>query len=454
MVSPLNDRFPAPWRLLVVMVTVLCCATASQAKIVTITEIPRGLPDGLTYGEILREIRIEGNRHTQESVILMAFKSKIGYPYTAENAKIDLLWISRLGSFTSVAFATEPVLDGIALTVTVAETSPYLPSISMALTQENGFEIGPAISSSNLFGTAARAGAYARFGGATNAGIRYMDPQLPGRHLLWGHQFQYFHRERTNKLMEFDETTDEFFYENKQATSDDMRTGFRFRYMALKSDVDGITLGADNYDHIPSLGIFIQNDSRNGVYPTDGWYLDLELAKYGIFGGDGDYWRLDLDIRRYIPLSFMGDRHSLALSSFTTLVPGELGVNVPYHQEFFIGGTNSVRGWSLGARQGRNQWLNTFEYWYRLMDQKAWKFWFIKWRMGFQVGAFGDLGTAWSDYQDLEENMIGGGGVGFRLTMPIVTMFRFDVAYGENDFSVRMFIGGGEKPIAQKQRVR
>ena len=88
------------------------------------------------------------------------------------------------------------------------------------------------------------------------------------------------------------------------------------------------------------------------------------------------------------------------------------------------------------------------------MDQKAWKVWFIKWRMGFQVGAFGDFGTAWSDYEDLESNMIGGGGLGFRLTMPVVTMFRFDVAYGEDDFSFRMFIGGGEKPIAQKNRVR
>ena len=269
-----------------------------------------------------------------------------------------------------------------------------------------------------------------------------------------GHRFEYFHRERTNKLQEFEETTDEFFYEFLQSTTDEMRTGIRFRYMALKSDRDGVTLSEDNYDHIPSLGIFVQNDSRNSVYPTEGWYLDLEVAKYGVFGGDADFWRLDLDVRRYLPAPFLGERHSLALSSFASLVPGEFGVNIPLHQEFFIGGTNSVRGWSLGSRRGQNQWINTFEYWYRLMDQKAWRVWFIKWRMGFQVGAFGDLGTAWSDFTDLENNMIGGGGVGFRLTMPIVTMFRFDVAYGEDDFSFRMFIGGGEKPIAQKNRVR
>ncbi len=91
-----------------------------------------------------------------------------------------------------MVFATEPVADGIVLITTVKETSPYMPSLSMALTQENGFEIGPSISSSNLFGTAARVSAYARFGGATNIGISYMDPQLPGMSLLFGHKFHYF----------------------------------------------------------------------------------------------------------------------------------------------------------------------------------------------------------------------------------------------------------------------
>jgi len=38
--------------------------------------------------------------------------------------------------------------------------------------------------------------------------------------------------------------------------------------------------------------------------------------------------------------------------------------------------------------------------------------------------------------------------------MPVVTMFRFDVAYGESGPSIRMFIGGGVKADAQKNRVR
>lgn len=417
-------------------------------------DIEPGFAKNPPFGEIVREVRVEGNRHTRESVIKKAMKSRIGHPYTQENAQLDMLWVARLGSFTSVVFSTEPVSDGIALIITVTEATPYIPSLSMKITQENGFEIGPALSSMNLFGTAAWASVYARFGGATNIGIRYTDPQLPGRSLVWGHTVSYFHRERSNKLIGYNETSDEFFYEFKQTTSEDMRTGFRFRYMGLSSDKPGITLSSDDHDDIPSLGVFVQHDSRNAVLPTQGWFMDAELSKYGIFGADGDYWRFDMIAQRYLPVPGLGRRHSLALSMFGTLVSGELGETVPYHQEFYVGGTNSVRGWGLGARNGKNQWLNTAEYWYTLMDQKKWRVWFIKWRMGFQLGAFGDFGTAWSEPSRLEQNMIGGYGAGFRLTLPVITVVRFDFAYGEEGGSVQFLIGGAEKATAQRQRVR
>ena len=171
------------------------------AKLVTVEDIPHSIPDGLQFGEILREVRIEGNKYTREWIIQKAIKSQIGHPYTPENAKLDVLWVMRLGAFTSVILATESVANGICLIVTVTETTPYIPSLSIGLTQENGLEIGPAVSSSNLLGTAARMSAYARFGGATNFGVRYADPLLPGRSWLYGYRFEYFHRDRLNKLL-------------------------------------------------------------------------------------------------------------------------------------------------------------------------------------------------------------------------------------------------------------
>lgn len=426
----------------------------AEADFFEIHDIKPGLPPDPPYGQVVREIRIEGNKKTREDVIRRALKTQVGYVYTEENAEKDLTWVMRLGSLTEVSFDTEPVEDGIALICKVNELTPWMPSVSLKITQENGVEIGPAFSSYNLFGTAARMNAFVRFGGATNFGVKYADPQIPTRNWLYGYKISYEHNERPNELLHFQETSDEVFVEIGQPAGDFMRAGLRFRYLGLTADRDSMTLSPDNRDQIPSLSFYVRQDSRNGIYPTDGWYLELEAGKYGIFGGDGDFWRLDVDVRRYRALSFIGPRHSVALSFFTTLMSGEVGKTIPPHQAFFVGGTNSVRGWALGSRVGQNQWLNTAEYWFRLMDRKRWKAWFIKWSMGFQIGVFGDLGTAWSDYEDLESNMIAGGGVGFRLTLPLVTLLRFDLAYGEHGESIRVAIGGAEKADAQKNRVR
>jgi hypothetical protein len=62
----------------------------AQAKLVTVTDIPNAIPEDLLWGQILREVRIEGNKYTREWVIRKALKSQIGHPYTQENARLSL----------------------------------------------------------------------------------------------------------------------------------------------------------------------------------------------------------------------------------------------------------------------------------------------------------------------------------------------------------------------------
>ena len=78
----------------------------------------------------------------------------------------------------------------------------------------------------------------------------------------------------------------------------------------------------------------------------------------------------------------------------------------------------------------------------------------MKWAMGFQVGVFGDVGTAWSTSEQFHQNWIVGGGVGLRLLFPASVMFRLDVAAGESGVGLGFFISGGEKAVAQRDRVR
>ena len=144
----------------------------------------------------------------------------------------------------------------------------------------------------------------------------------------------------------------------------------------------------------------------------------------------------------------------MALYTLLSMSTGEVGTDIPIYLDFHIGGTNSVRGWPLGSQVGKNQWLNTAEYWFRLVDDHAFRFWFIRWRMGLQLGAFADLGTAWTEKNEFGENFIGGIGGGLRLTIPVVVLQRIDVAYARDRFGVVFAVGGGEKALAQRARVR
>jgi outer membrane protein assembly factor BamA len=431
--------------------TVTVVGLTSGCSLFSIENIPSPFPESLPYGEIVREIRLEGNKHTRGWVIEMAMDSEVGEPYTEESSRNDYLWLSQLGSFQSISFSTEPADDGIVLIVAVKEVSPYIPGISFALTQENGIEIGPSISSPNFLGWAGRASAYARFGGATNFGVRYWDPWVPGKSWIAGYGLKYAHIDRRNELDNFNETTDDLYIQVRRNLSNKERLGLRFKFLSVKSDTAGITLDPDNRDNIPGIGLFMQHDSRNAAYPTNGWYADAEA---GYYFGDANYWQFWGDVRRYVPLDFIGRRHSLALYSLATFTSGEFGTDIPIYADFHIGGTNSVRGWPLGARVGQNQWLNTAEYWYNLLDAKAFRFWFIKWRMGLQLALFGDVGTAWYTGPEFGENFIAGFGGGLRLTLPVIVLLRIDVAYARDEFGLKIAIGGAEKAIAQKQRVR
>jgi len=66
------------------------------------------------------------------------------------------------------------------------------------------------------------------------------------------------------------------------------------------------------------------------------------------------------------------EKHTLALFSLTTLRIGDAGTDIPLHQDFHMGGTNSVRGWDISPdRSGKNQWINTVEYRVTLMEPKV-----------------------------------------------------------------------------------
>lgn len=403
------------------------------------------------YGRIVREIRVQGAHFTDTDIITRELASKVGQPYTKENADKDFNRLDKLDIFSSISIAPLLEDDGVVLEIKVVEIFPYLPYFSYEVTDENGFAGGPGIQSANLFGRDIFVSASARFGGATNINLLLENPWVAGNHL--GYVFEFYQRERFNDLSDFNETATEFDLRVSSYIKENGRIGGRLSFISIKSDSTGRTLSADNRDNIPTLAFFLGYDSRDlWSNPHAGWWNEFEIAHSGLPGFDGDYWTFTFDIRRYLPLV---KNHTLALFSLTSLRPGEVGDQIPLHQRFHLGGTNTIRGWNLDAGRGKNQFINTAEYRITLMEPRLLRGFGLSADIGLQFALFGDLGVAWNNSDQFDrDHFIGGYGFGIRLLTPFINMFRFDVGFGEPGESFMVHIGAFEKPVAQRFRVR
>jgi outer membrane protein assembly factor BamA len=430
------------------------CIIICASDFISVSEIPTPFNDNLIFGKTVREIRLEGNENTRDELIYKAMATKVGDVYSMDSAQLDRKWIVQLRVFTSVFFQTvEEEEDSVVLVVTMTEGNKYVPAPIVKVTDENGVSVGALFSTANVGGWAAKATVYFTVGGATNFGARLKDPWVPGRSWFFGYQFDYKHSERRNEIYDFDESSDDIFFQLTRNLTNNLRWGPQLFYLTVKSDSSDITLSESNRDYIPGLGVFLQYDGRNmPIYPTQGVWLGANVKKWGLGGVETDYWQFILDGRGYIELG--SPRHSIALYSLATLSTGEVGVDYPVYMQFNLGGANSVRGWELGSRDGMNQFINTVEYWYVLMRHKRCKAWFFKWAMGLQLGAFGDIGTAWNNNDEFHSSWIGGGGLGLRILLPTSVMFRLDLAVGQEGIGVGFFISGREKGVAQLDRVR
>jgi len=76
----------APRRSARVLIGVIASAAlASGCSLISIDPIPSPFPDSLPYGQIVQDIRVEGNRYTKTWVVEAALASQVGEPYTEAN---------------------------------------------------------------------------------------------------------------------------------------------------------------------------------------------------------------------------------------------------------------------------------------------------------------------------------------------------------------------------------
>jgi outer membrane protein insertion porin family len=402
-------------------------------------------------GKTITDIQISGAKYTKEFVIIRELESTVGTAYSVQTAQQDIARLEHLGIFSEIKIVPSNTVDGVALDIIVTEIFPFFPSPAFRITDEDGILVGVAVNYVNAFGKAVSGGVNVLFGSATNAGFNFKDPWLFGNRL--GYEVRFIHRDRNNEIFKFKEKANEFFVLFSSYIKHHGRAGLRFSYYSISSDTDGKTLSATNTDKVPAIGFYLGWDSRDRwSNPKQGWWNQIDVSKSGLFGGDSDFWQLNFDLRKYHRLS----RHFvLNVTSLWTLTSGKVGVDIAEWQQFGVGGTNSVRGYGLGARIGKNQNINAVELRYNLFEPRNVRIWKMNNLFGLQIAGFADLGHAWSSEADFTlDNYISGYGLGLRLLIPKTGMLRFDFGWGESGKSIRFHVGGFEKAVKQRERVR
>ena len=347
----------------------------------------------------------------------------------------------QLGRIKPVAAGDEVVLE-----VDVKETLRLLPLIALSVTDENGVSAGPAFKGINLFGRGTLSSGTAQFGGTTTVSARVERPTVtPG---MWALDARTVYRSRRNELFDFDETSTTIEASGGWNWTSRMQVGGRAEFVWFDTGSAEIALSPSGTDHLPAVGLFVTYNSLDPLSnPRVGWFGSVDIARQF---GDARSWTLTLDGRRLQPLSA---RSTLSLVAFAESQSGVVGRDLPEYYQFGIGGTNSVRGWALGSRIGKNQAIATVEY--SVIDCA---------RPAIHLVRAPPLRRHSSrrvqrrrsgvDRPFPASDAIDGYGVGLRLLVPFVDVVRLDLAFGEPGGGARFGVGIKLKADKQRDRVR
>jgi outer membrane protein insertion porin family len=175
----------------------------------------------------------------------------------------------------------------------------------------------------------------------------------------------------------------------------------------------------------PSVG-FRFDDRYGSIKPRRGAYFYVNaLANKVINGQQQAYYRVDNDIRYFIPLD---ETTVLGLHSLANIQLGEY----PDYIRYGIGGANTIRGYERSDFRSAHRWVQSLELRIMPWPKMLYRVPFLG-ITDFQFGlvAFVDTGIGWTTPGEFNyDNFHSGFGLGLRLFSPVQDVLRVDVASG------------------------
>lgn len=406
---------------------------------------------------MVSRIEITGLKKTKESIIRGLIATKPGDPFNEKKLQKDLNRIYDTGFFDDVTYKLNDDPDhpgALIVVISLKEKRTGQLSLGIGFDDRSKLSGYASIGDSNFRGSGKSVTSEIQVGsikgfqetlsdsfvGKKNASYSvsvystttYLDPQTVGDVLGTSTSSTFnYQEERTGARLnytlplDFDHTTNILFgYRNEKVRL--------FQIDDSLTDPTPIALPADSSGRISAPSIGFLRDTRDLRLDPSTGSREMIIVERGLnfLGGDEDFTKLDVDLRHYIPLmkpEKKGDLPKLVLAG--RIVVGHSFGNLPAFEQYFIGGTDTVRGYDDDTQYGDNQIYGNLELRYRINKK-------------FQFVVFTDSGTAYGGEfaSSSSPDVISSVGVGIRLQTPIGPI-RLDLGKGSNGLKTSFGIG-------------
>jgi len=402
----------------------------------------------------LSEIKLSGLTKTKPSLIRRLIRTRTGLPFDASKLRRDLSRIYDTGFFEDATFRIDddPNTSG-AVIATYLFKEKRSGNFNIGLTFDSRSKIGGfvAVGENNLGGTGKRAAASVEAGATKNYELDFGDPFFGSnlssynvsiytrtiyreprifQNLVGYNASTTFAERRSGGRLDYAIPLDQernntlsFGYRNERARLSQTNS-LGQPVQTIQGFTDAGTVSA------ASVG-FLRDVRDSRLEPTRGSREALTLEQGArALGGSSNFTKLDLDLRRYLPLS----KPVKPLGQPKIVIAGRVVLGrslnqLPAFEQYFIGGPDTVRGYNTDFQFGDNQAYANAELRYRLNRQ-------------VQTVLFSDAGTAFGGRftSNRNSNILTSVGFGLRLNTPIGPV-RLDYGIGRNGGVTHFAIG-------------
>lgn len=374
---------------------------------------------------VITEIRVEGNQHTKDYVLLRELGFGVGDVYDDDALNDAWFRLEQLEFIAYVDISMERPADGeIALLIQVEEDKRYRWDPIVHYTRRFDWYYGASGRMTNFRGRAEELWAEAWFGHITHTALGWSNPWILGKAKLGvGVSGYYEDYNFVYEPFDFQDIGGRFELWREFLTHMKVKADYTYRSTVIYNSAISTVYPAPGTTIDPYVGLELAWDSRNlRYYPSKGIHAKA-IGTLGSVGGDLDsYAFYDLFLAGYQSVPKLGILAGRVSYRGTT-------DPLPVYERSYLGGPSTVRGVEFSSLRGDRNFLATIElrrpiFLVPLREGRA---------VGLGVHGFFDWGQAWNhDVSTSDIKLRYAGGVGLHINLNTYNL-RFEWAWSDHD---------------------